>query len=89
MTNPTPQDNPNLDRGTRLELRVIELERVLSLLQVGLSEGVHPSLDSLDIRVKELEEARKRQIALNGTFVTKDIHTTPSPQKKSIFDWFK
>jgi hypothetical protein len=82
MNEPTPENNKNLDELTRLTLRTIKLESDIEQLRTEFAAtknsisipNHHPIPEILD-RIKVLEDARARQMALNATFVQKGTET--------------
>ena len=94
MTEPTPQNNPNLDSLTRLTLEVIEIKKNLENLTKRWLENdvsLMTELREWENRVKVLEEARVEQRKLNPTFVqkTETKSETSNGSKKSFWDRFK
>ena len=84
------EQNPNLDPETRMQLRVIELEKNLENLTKRWLENdvsLMTELREWENRVKVLEEARQKQIVLNATFAK------PAPKEPAtthtIWDLFK
>lgn len=75
-------DYSKYDSESRAQLQFIHLKEAIGLLEKSVGE--------LEVRVKVLEEARKRQIEINTQLLDKKIQeVSPKPEgKKSLLDLF-
>ena len=88
-----------LDQESRRQIEAIVVREAIEALEEDtkairsiIESTLFVNDDALDSRVKTLEEARKRQIELNGLFALKDtkkLEVRVEPEKKSIFRFWK
>ncbi len=94
--------NPNLDKESQAQMFQIVAREAIENLEkdkirndtVYKAQGnLEKMILALENRVKILEEARQKQIALNSTFIQKGITEakaeTKSSKPKGFWDWLK
>ena len=88
MKNATMNPNAPLDPVSAAQMRLIEIENGIKLLEKRcdtlstLNDGLNGLIRALDLRISNLEHGRREQIIFNQQ-LTKPV------AKKALWDWLK